>query len=122
MVGEAIAGSSLATAVSLALHRLGTPLPVRALRRKPKPRGVTGVLSTQVPDGCSFALVDDVAGTGACLERSVRSLRALGHKVLGAWVVVDRQDGAAQRLEHLGVRLSARFTLNDITTARTAFS
>lgn len=119
VAGEAVAGSSLATAVSLALHRGGRGVPVRALRREPKSRGVPGVLSTHAPEGSRFALVDDVAGTGACLERSVRRLRELRHEVVGAWVIVDRQDGAAARLEGLGVRLSALFTLNDFSTART---
>ncbi|GAA3289665.1 phosphoribosyltransferase family protein [Streptomyces cinereospinus] len=67
---------------------------VRALRREPKSRGVPGVLSAHVPEGRRFALVDDVAGTGACLERSVRRLRELRHEIVGAWVIVDRQDGA----------------------------
>lgn len=119
VAGEAVAGSSLATAVSLALHGAGRDVPARALRREPKLRGVPGVLSTHVPQGSRFALVDDVAGTGACLERSVRRLRELRHEIVGAWVIVDRQDGAAARLEELGVRLSALFTLNDFSTART---
>ncbi|GAA3815069.1 orotate phosphoribosyltransferase [Streptomyces phyllanthi] len=120
VAGEATAGSSLAVAVSLASLRHGGGTPSRIVRRESKPYGVTGILGTGVPPGSSFALVDDVAGTGASLERSTRRLRRMGHRVVGAWVIVDRHAGAAERLARLGVPLSALLTLDQIKSARTA--
>ncbi|MFJ8626439.1 orotate phosphoribosyltransferase [Kitasatospora sp. NPDC093550] len=114
VAGEVAAGSALAMSVSLAALARGRRLPARTLRREPKEHGVTGVLSTAVPPGSRFALVDDVAGTGACLERGTLRLRELGHRVVGAWVVVDRQNGAAERLAELGVPLHALLTLDEL--------
>lgn len=112
--GEAVAGSGLALAVSLAALKRGRVLPARTLRQQPKKHGVVGFLSTAVPPASTFALVDDVAGTGAALERSTLRLRALGHQVVGAWVVVDRRNGAAERLARLGVTLTALLTIDEL--------
>ncbi|MFD8009195.1 hypothetical protein [Streptomyces sp. NPDC058955] len=114
--GEAVAGSGLALAVSLAALDRGRSLPARTLRQEPKQHGVVGILSTAVPPGSTFALVDDVAGTGAALERSTLRLRALGHRVVGAWVMVDRRNGAGERLARLGVPLSALLTIDELRT------
>lgn len=114
VAGEAVAGSGLALAVSLAALDRGRQLPARTLRQEPKVHGVVGVLSTAVPPASRFALVDDVAGTGASLERSTLRLRELGHEVVGAWVVVDRHNGAAERLARLDVTLTALLTIDEL--------
>lgn len=114
VAGEVAAGAALATAVCQSAFSQGRLLAVRMLRPEPKKYGVTGVLNTPAAQGSRFALVDDVAGTGASLVRSVLRLRALGHQVLGAWVVVDRGDGAGERLEALGVPLRSLLTLDDL--------
>ncbi|WP_228994890.1 orotate phosphoribosyltransferase [Streptomyces sp. DH8] len=119
VAGEAAAGSGLAVAVSLASVRTGRTLSARTLRRTAKTYGVPGVLSTPAPPRSRFAVVDDVAGTGAALERSVERLHELGHEVVGAWVIVDRQDGATQRLLSRGVELTSLLTLGDIRTMMT---
>ncbi|MFF9818750.1 phosphoribosyltransferase family protein [Streptomyces sp. NPDC014006] len=77
-----------------------------------------GVLNTPSPRGSGFALVDDVAGTGASLERSVLRLRELGQHVVGAWVVVDRLGQAAARLAALGMPLHSLLTLDELRSHR----
>ncbi|QWA25839.1 hypothetical protein KJK32_44065 [Streptomyces sp. JCM17656] len=57
-------------------------------------------------------------GTEACLERGVRRLRDLWPEIVGAWVIVDGQDGVAVRIDP-GMGLSDLFTLNDFITSRT---
>ncbi|MER7583832.1 hypothetical protein [Kitasatospora sp. NPDC097691] len=118
VAGEAAAGSGLAISVSLAALDQGRRLAARTLRREPKVHGITGVLSTAVPPSSNFALVDDVAGTGACLERCTLRLRELGHHIVGAWVVVDRQNGAAERLARLGVPFAALLSIDELRTTR----
>ncbi|MEU9094627.1 hypothetical protein [Streptomyces sp. NPDC048428] len=76
-----------------------------------------GLLSTAVPPASSFALVDDVAGAGAGLERCTELLRGMGHHVAGAWVIVDRHDGTAYRLARLDVPLHTLLTIQQIGSA-----
>jgi orotate phosphoribosyltransferase len=44
-------------------------------------------------------------------------LRSLGHHVTSMMVLVDRDQGAAQRLARLGVDLWALFTLDEVRSA-----
>ncbi|WP_405742190.1 hypothetical protein OG885_43120 [Streptomyces sp. NBC_00028] len=92
VAGEVAAGAALAAAVCQSAFGQGRLPAVRMLRPEPKKYGVTGVLNTP----------------------AVQRLRALGHQVLGAWVVVDRGDGAGERLEALGVPLRCLLTLDDL--------
>lgn len=114
VVGEVAAGAALAVAVSQAAFLQGRRVQARMLRREPKRYGVTGVLNTPAAAGSCFAVVDDVAGTGASLERSVLRLRELGHYVSGAWVAVDRHNGAAQRLSALDVPFFSLLSIDEL--------
>ncbi|MEW2128350.1 hypothetical protein AB0891_32055 [Streptomyces sp. NPDC007259] len=63
-------------------------------------------------------MVDDVAGTGAALERTVGELRRQQHSGVGAFVVLYRQQGAAEALEHVDCPLTAPFRLEDLALLR----
>ncbi|MFD5790533.1 phosphoribosyltransferase family protein [Streptomyces sp. NBC_01789] len=71
-----------------------------------------------MPPGTRFAVVDDVADTGAALERTVTELRRQQHSVVGAFVILDRQQGAAEALEHADCPLTALFRLEDLALLR----
>ncbi|WP_405939565.1 hypothetical protein OG338_25615 [Streptomyces sp. NBC_00726] len=118
VAGEVAAGGQLATAVSLVSASTPRPLEARAVRRTAKDYGLSGRLSSRVPEGTRFAVVDDVAGTGAALERTVLELRRQQHPVVGAFVILDRQQGAAEALERIDCPLTALFRLEDLTLLR----
>jgi len=52
-------------------------------------------------------LVEDVATTGGSMVKAIKILREQGAVVERAIVVVDRQEGGAQNLEPLNVRLES---------------
>jgi orotate phosphoribosyltransferase len=120
VAGEISAGSSLATAVALHTLDHGKPMAARGLRRDSKAYGVPGRLTTPVPPGSSFLLVDDVAGTGDALERCTVHLQQDGHHVVGAIVVLNREQGATERLAALGVSIASVVTLDTLKELRDA--
>lgn len=116
VAGEVSAGSSLAVAVSLASLNTGRALQACGVRRRPKPYGVSGRLTTPVPAGTRFAVVDDVAGTGEALVRTVLALGEAGHQVRGTFVVLDREQGAADAVAAQGLTLASLFRISDLST------
>lgn len=69
------------------------------------------------PPGSSVVIVDDVATTGGSLYNSAQVLAAEGYPVAGALVIVDRQQGAAERLRELGIPLCSVTTLRRLLEA-----
>ncbi len=61
-------------------------------------------------------LVDDVATTGGSLASAVEALREAGVIVEEAVVILDRGEGAAERLSGLGVRLYSLTTLGEVVS------
>ncbi|MEU9330927.1 hypothetical protein AB0D91_45615 [Streptomyces canus] len=116
VAGEVAAGAQLATAVALASVRHGRMLESRGIRRVPREYGIPGLLTSTVPDASRFAVVDDVAGTGAAARRCVKALRGAGHQVVGVFVILDRSQGATEELARLGMTLTSLFRLDDLAS------
>ncbi|MCX8196558.1 MAG: orotate phosphoribosyltransferase [Acidilobaceae archaeon] len=106
VAGVATAGIPWAAAVALMLNK-----GVAYVRSEAKGHG-TGSLVEGDPRG-SCIVVDDVATTGASLERAASALKPFC-EVKGAVVLVDRLQGAGERLERLGVKLLSVATIKDI--------
>ena len=115
---ERIAGMELGAVplvVAVAL-RVGRPLVV--LRKAAKEHGTRQPFEGEIPPGSRVLLIEDVTTTGGSTERSVGIVRAAGGRVDRALVVVDREEGAADRLSDLGVRLEALVTLGQLRASR----
>ena len=66
-------------------------------------------------DSWTVVLVDDVVTTGASLASMVEPLCRMGAQpVMGAVALLDRSDGAAERLFEQGVVLESVFTAADV--------
>jgi len=98
--GIPIAGTAFA---SVAAFHLNKPfLYTRQTRRlRGRERRVEGVLMP----GDRVLLVDDLATTGLSLKRAAAAIRAEGGVVTDAFVLVDREEGARDRLAESGVNL-----------------
>ncbi|MCS7106520.1 MAG: orotate phosphoribosyltransferase [Acidilobaceae archaeon] len=105
-VGVATAGIPWASAIALLMGK-----GVAYVRSEPKAHG-TGSLVEGEPRG-KCVVIDDVATTGGSLERAVLAVRSLC-EVRGALVLVDRLQGARERLAALGVRLVSVATVEEI--------
>ncbi len=64
--------------------------------------------------GDTAILVDDVATTGKSLVEAKEALVKKGVNVLGAIVIVDRDEGAKENLAKAGLQLQSIFTREDL--------
>ncbi|BEP17389.1 orotate phosphoribosyltransferase [Pyrofollis japonicus] len=110
IVGVATGGLPWATGVALSLG-----LPLAYVRSEKKGYG-TGRRVEGVVRGCSV-IVDDVATTGSSLASAAEAVREAGGRPCYAVVVVDRGQGAGERLSGLGVRLLRLATLREVLEA-----
>lgn len=108
VVGVATAGIALA---SLIACRSGKPMAYVRLERKE--HGLGGLVEGEV-GGMRSAIIDDVATTGESIERAYRALIEAGSLPLMAVVVVDREQGAMERVERLGIKLYKLVTAREI--------
>ncbi len=111
VLGVATAGIPWATGLSL---RLGKPLGYVRVERKG--HGRDRLVEGSPPRG-PVVLVDDVATTGGSLAAAVEAARSEGYEPLAALVLVDRGEGARERLSKLGVELRSVASLGEILDA-----
>jgi len=110
IAGVPIGGLHIATALSLQAR---TPL----VYVRPGPPGGAhdGEGRAQIEGayrpGQTALIVDDLAAGGGSLVDTARRLRSAGLLVRDAYVLVDREQGAARHLEAIGVRLHSTLTL-----------
>lgn len=108
IVGVATAGIPWATGLALYLG-----LPLAYVRPEPKKHGMVKQVEGNV-EGLRLVVVDDVATTGNSLAKSIDALRSVGGQPRYAIVIVDRMQGAQERLARLGVQLLSIAKLPEI--------
>ncbi|MGI8961321.1 MAG: orotate phosphoribosyltransferase [Bryobacteraceae bacterium] len=69
------------------------------------------------PAGLSVVIVDDVCTTGGSTVEAIEKARSAGMIVLGAICLVDREEGAEQRLMKLGCAFDRVFKLTELLEA-----
>lgn len=111
LAGVESSGIPLATILALEREK-----PMIYVRKEVKDHGLRKRIEGDVRPGVKALVIDDVATTGASLERAVRTLRSEGLMVSDAFVVIDREEGAGDKLAELGVKLSSLVTLSQITS------
>ncbi len=87
------------------------------VRKEPKDYGTNKMIEGFLEQGSKVIIVDDVATTGSSLSSAVEIIRANGGIVEDAVALVDRYEGAEDRLKKMGIKLSAVTTINDIVNA-----
>ena len=90
-------------------------IPMAYVRKEKKGHGLEKLIEGIV-NGKRVLLVDDVATTGASLEYAINVLRQNGAIIDHAAVIVDREEGAKERLERIGVKLLSLTTAKEIFT------
>ena len=113
--GLTMGADPLASAVSLVSHLARAPLHAFLVRKEPKGHGtgqwVEGL--TALPAGSGVAIVEDVVTTGASTIKAIERARAEGLNPLGAFTVVDRDEGGREAIAATGVPVFSLFTRGD---------
>jgi len=105
---------ALATAASL-----DSGLPFLIVRKEAKGYGTANRLEGAYEKGECVCVVEDVVTSGGALIDSVAALRDAGLVVHTAVCVVDREEGGADALARLAVRLRPLFRAGELLAGRT---
>lgn len=112
VAGVPIGGLHVATAIALQMDR-----PLLYLR---PPRSADEVMAPHVEGiyrpGQRVLVIDDLAAGGGSLVETVEGLRDAGLMVTNAVILIDREQGAARRLEAMGVKVQSILSLAVILT------
>jgi orotate phosphoribosyltransferase len=109
LAGPALGAVALAAAASMA-----SDLPFIIVRGETKEYGTANRVEGPYVPGELVCLVEDVVTSGGALAEAVSALRAVGLVVQQAVCVVDREEGGADALARLGVRLRPLFRASEL--------
>lgn len=87
------------------------------IRKELKAYGTNKMIEGFLEPGSKVLIVDDVATTGTSVSSAVEIMRANGGIVEDVVALVDRHEGAEDKLKKMGVKLSAVTGINDIVNA-----
>ena len=109
LAGPAVGAVALAAAASLS-----SGLPFLIVRPETKAHGTGNRVEGPFEPGELVCLLEDVVTSGGALGEAVKALREAGLTVRNAVCVVDREEGGADALARLGVRLRALYTAGEL--------
>ncbi|ERG89564.1 MAG: orotate phosphoribosyltransferase [halophilic archaeon J07HX5] len=109
LAGVALGGVPLAVATSVA-----SDYPYIIVRKQTKDHGTGNRIEGDLADGERVSVVEDVTTTGQSALDAVNALRDAGAVVNKVFVVVDREQGATERLADHGVTLEPLLTATEL--------
>jgi orotate phosphoribosyltransferase len=112
------AGPALGAVALAASAAMASDLPFIIVRGETKEYGTANRIEGPYAPGDLVCLLEDVVTTGGALAEAVSALRDVGLVVRHAVCVVDREEGGADALARLGVRLRAIFRASELLSGR----
>jgi orotate phosphoribosyltransferase len=109
LAGPALGAVALAASASLA-----SGLPFLIVRDSAKEYGTANRLEGLYEAGETVCVIEDVVTSGGALAEAVGALREAGLVVRNAVCVVDREEGGADALARIGVRLRCLYRARDL--------
>jgi orotate phosphoribosyltransferase len=113
LAGPALGAVALAASASMASGR-----PFIIVRGEAKGYGTGNRIEGSYEPGDLVCLVEDVVTSGGALCEAVEAVREAGLVVRHAVCVVDREEGGADALARLGVRLASLYRAGDLLATR----
>jgi orotate phosphoribosyltransferase len=113
LAGPALGAVALAASASMA-----SELPFIIVRGEIKEYGTANRIEGPFDEGDLVCLLEDVVTSGGALAESVSALRDAGLVVRNAVCVVDREEGGADALARMGVRLRSLYRAGDLLAGR----
>jgi orotate phosphoribosyltransferase len=113
LAGPALGAVALAASASMA-----SGLPFIIVRGETKEYGTGNRIEGPFEAGELVCLVEDVVTSGGALADAVTALRDGGLEVRNALCIVDREEGGADALARLGVRLRPLYRASELVGAR----
>ena len=113
-----LAGPELGAVALAAAASLASGLPFLIVRKEAKEYGTANRLEGVHERGERVCLVEDVVTSGGAAAAAIHALRDAGLECRTAVCVVDRDEGGADALARLGVRLRPLFRAAEVLETR----
>lgn len=88
--------------------------PLIYVRKESKSHGTQSYIEGTVQENSSIVIIDDVATTGGNIYDCFEKLRFQKLNVKYAYVIVDREEGAYQKLKNAGIELLSLLKMENI--------
>lgn len=113
--GLTMGADPIASAIATVSFLGPVPLQAFLVRKEPKGHGTGQWIEglTSLPTGAKVVIVEDVVTTGASTIKAIERARAEGLEPVGAFTVVDRQEGGREAIEATGVKVVSLFARSD---------
>ncbi len=112
--GQTLAGVALGAVPLVAATALAADLPYVIVRKAAKDYGTGNRIEGALPDEGEVVVIEDIATTGQSAIDAVDALREAGATVQRVFVVVDREEGAAEAMAEHDVALESLVTASDL--------
>jgi orotate phosphoribosyltransferase len=113
-----LAGPELGAVVLNAAASLASGLPFLIIRNEAKSYGTANRIEGVFEAGETVCLIEDVVTSGGAACASIEALREVGLVCRTALCVVDREEGGADALARLAVRLRPLFLASELLDAQ----
>ena len=113
-----LAAPALGAVALAASAAMASDLPFIIVRDETKEYGTANRIEGPYAPGELVCLLEDVVTSGGALAEAVSALREVGLVVRHAVCVVDREEGGADALARLGVRLRSVFRASELLSGR----
>ena len=108
VAGPALGAVPIATAVSLE-----SKLPLLMIRKEKKGYGTSKLIEGELNPDDEVIVVEDVSTTGGSLLKAINAIQDNGGNVVRAFVVVDREEGAVEEFEKVGITLEPLISVSE---------
>lgn len=112
--GMAIGADPITAAIITLAHQRGHSLRGFIVRKEQKAHGTGQQVEGPVSPGERAIIVEDVATTGGSLIAAVERAREFGLIIDRAIAIVDRRQGAVERLANMGIAFDALVNLEEL--------
>jgi orotate phosphoribosyltransferase len=115
--GLAVGAVPMVAAIAAVSFAKGAPVEAFFVRKEAKGHGARERIDGYVPKGGEALIVDDVATTGGSIIEAIAGMTEEHPQARAtrALVVIDREEGAAEKLAEKGITLVSIFKRSDFT-------
>ena len=113
--GIAVGACPLVSAICVRSYERGMAIPAFYVRKEEKKHGTQKKIEgLELKKGDRVVIVDDVATKGGSMLEGINPVKALGCTIAKTIVVVDREQGATERLAAEGYKLESLFKRSEL--------
>jgi orotate phosphoribosyltransferase len=112
--GPEIGAIPMATAAVLRYHQAGHKMEGFSVRKEVKQHGTQKRIEGRFQPGFRVAIVEDVMTQGTSALQAIEGVRQAEGKIERVICLVDRLQGAREKIESLGLSFSPLFTIRDL--------